>query len=549
VIKLGDFHFIRLIRDMPTRRQFNMLLTGTSLAAAAGLPAAAAPKPGGRLTIAFDGAAVASFVLDAHNCRYAPQARILRSIYDNLVVLQGDQTVAPWLATSWEISPDRKQYTFTLRPDVVFHDGTKFDAAAVKANFDRILDPANALQSLPEIGSYTGATVLSPTQVRLEFAAPFEAFLRNLSAVGLAIVSPTAAAKYGKVFGQNPVGTGPFKFVSLTPGEEIRLAKNPDYNWAPPNGAHTGPAYVDELVFTNVPEQLTRVSALQSGQVQGADLIPSQNIAQFKADPDYQFLQKEMLDTTYALALNTGKAPWDDLDIRNAIRLSLNIDAIVRIIYLGTIERAWSPLSPNMFGSAEQTLRGGWQPDLAKAKAILDAKGWVPGSDGIRVKNGQRLTISFLDAQGNREQRLDVLQLVRRQLLASGVELTLDEETAGTYLTKIVHDEYDALAGAQYAADPDVLRYMYVPQFRPKLEGTKMNDPQLNQWLIEAAAEADPTRRASLYVQAQQRIIDQVYAIPIYILRYNVALAASVQGVALDAHGFPVYHGAALGNA
>jgi len=89
---------------MPSRRRFNFLLAGTSLAAASGLRAAAAPKPGGNLTIAFDGAAVASFVLDAHNCRYAPQARILRSIYDNLVVLREDQTVAPWLATSWEIS-------------------------------------------------------------------------------------------------------------------------------------------------------------------------------------------------------------------------------------------------------------------------------------------------------------------------------------------------------------------------------------------------------------------------------------------------------------
>jgi len=534
---------------MPTRRRFNSLFAGASLAAASGLCAAAAPKPGGTLTIAFDGAAVASFVLDAHNCRYAPQARILRSVYDNLVVLQEDHTVAPWLATGWEISPDRRQYTFTLRQDVVFHDGTKFDAAAVKANFDRIRNPANALQSQPEIGPYTGATVLSPYQVRLEFSSPFEAFLRNLSAVGLAIVSPSAATKYGKVFGQNPVGTGPFKFVSLTPGEEIRLTKNPDYNWAPANAAHSGPAYVDTLVFINVPEQLTRVAALQSGQVQGADLIPSQNISQFKADPDYQFLQKEMLDTTYALALNASKAPWDDRDIRNAIRLSLNIDAIVRIIYLGTIERAWSPLSPNMFGSAEQELRGGWNPDPAQARAILDAKGWVPGSDGIRVKNGQRLNISFLDAQGNREQRLDIMQLVRRQLLASGVELTLDEETAGTYLVKVEDDEYGAIAGAQYAADPDVLRYSYVPQFRPKFEGTKTNDPQLNQWLIAAAAEPDPARRASLYVKAQQRIVDQVYAIPIYILRYNVAVASSAQGVALDAHGFPIYHGAAVANA
>jgi len=534
---------------MPSRRHFNTLLAGTAMASAAGLRALAAPKPGGNLTIAFDGTASTAFKLDPHDCLFAPQARILRSIFDNLVVLQPDQTVAPWLATAWEISPDRRQYVFTLRQDVVFHDGTKFDAAAVKANFDRILDPANALLSLPQIGSYTGATVLSPYQVRLEFSAPFEAFLRNLSAAGLAIVSPAAVAKYGKVFGQNPVGTGPFKFVSLTPGEEIRLTKNPDYNWVPANAAHPGPAYIDNLVFTNVPEQLTRVAALQSGQVQGADLIPSQNIAQFKADPTYQFLQKEMLDTNYALSLNAAKAPWDDVDIRNAVRLSLNIDAIVRIIYLGTIERAWSPLSPNMFGSAEQVLRNGWKPDPAQARSILDAKGWVPGSDGIRVKNGQRLSISFLDYQGNREQRLDLLQLVRRQLQASGIELSIDSETMGGYISKAAGGEFDAGAGAQYAADPDVLRYSFVPQLRSSYNFIKTNDPQLNQLLIAAAAEADSTQRAQLYVQAQQLIVDKVYAIPIYILAYNIALASSVQGVALDTHGFPIFHAASLGTA
>jgi len=534
---------------MPTRRQFNTLLAGASMAAAAGSRAAATPKPGGDLAIAYDGAAITFFLLDAHNCRIAPQARILRSIYDNLVVLRDDQTLAPWLATSWEISSDRRQYTFTLRQGVVFHDGTTFDAAAVKANFDRILDPANALASLPEIGPFSGATVLSPTQVRLEFSAPFEPFLYNLSSTNLAMVSPAAVAKYGKSFSQNPVGTGPFKFVSLVPGHEIRLAKNPDYQWAPANAAHSGPAYLDTLTFTNVPEQLTRVAALQSGQVQGADLIPSQNIAQFKTDPDFQFLQKNLPGTNFAMALNVDKAPWNDFDVRNAVRLSLNIDEIVRVIYLGTIERAWSPLSPNLFGSAEPDLRGSWKPDPAQARAILDSKGWVPGGDGIRVKNGQRLAISFIDANGNREQRLDVIHLVRRQLNETGIDLAVDSEAFGTFFTKIAHDEFDAVGVSQYAPDPDVLRYSFVPQFRAPYDGTRANDPLLNQWLIAAAAEGDPVQRAKLYAQAQTRIVNQVYAIPIYIERYNLALATSTRGVALDAHGFPVYHAAAIGSA
>jgi len=533
---------------MPTRRHFNTFLAGTTLSAVIGGQARATSKPGGDLTVAFDGTATASFVLDPHNTRFAPQARIIRSIFDSLVVLRDDQSLAPWLATSWEISPDRTQYSFKLRQGVTFHDGTPFDAFAVKANFDRIKNPANALSWLPDIGPYTGATVLSPYEVRLEFGAPFEPFLRNLSSTSLAIVSPTAAAKYGKTFGQNPVGTGPFKFDGLTPGSEIRLAKNPTYAWAPANAVHGGPALIDRLIFQNVPEQLTRVAALQSGQVQVADLIPSQNIAGFKVDPDFVFLQKEMLDTNYALGLNVAKAPWDDLQIRQAVRLALNIDLIVRIVYLGTIERAWSPLSPGLFGSAEQNLRNSWQPDADHARAILDQKGWIPGVDGIRVKDGKRLTISFLDTQGNREQRLDVIQLVRRQLLGVGIELSIDSETAGTAYKKFLDNAFDLSGGAQYAPDPDVLRYSYIPQFRSKLEGSRVNDPQLSQWLDQAAAAGDPVQRAKLYLQAQQRIVDQVYAIPIYILRYNVAVASAVSGVSLDAHGFPNYHAASLGN-
>jgi peptide/nickel transport system substrate-binding protein len=473
----------------------------------------------------------------------------MRSIYDSLVVLQPDQSVAPWLATAWQISPDRKQYTFQLRQDVVFHDGTKFDAAAVKANLDRIQNPANALLSLSQIGPYAGATVVSPYEIQVEFSQPFEPFLHNLSATGLAIASPTAIAKYGRALGQNPTGTGPFRFDSLTPGSEIRLLKNAGYQWAPANAAHNGPAFVDRLTFSNVPEQLTRVAALQSGEVQVADLIPSQNIAEFKSDPDFVFQQKEMLDSNYALQLNDAKAPWDDTDIRNAVKLSLDIDLIVRVIYLGTIERAWSPLSHHLFGSAEAALTGSWQPDPAQAKSILDAKGWQIGPDGIRIKDGKRLTISFLDSLGNREQRLDVVQLVRHQLTASGIELTIDEQPFGNYVQKIANGDYDMIAGAYYTPDPDVLRYIFVPQFRLNLQGGAVNDPELNQWLIDAAAEGDPVQRKQLYLQAQQRIVDQVYAIPIYILRYNLAVASGVEGVAFDTHGFPNYHAASLGNA
>jgi peptide/nickel transport system substrate-binding protein len=498
------------------------------------------------LVFAFDGAAITKFVLDPHNSGFAPHSRIIRSIYDNLVVLLPDGSLSPWLAQAWELSPDQKSYVFHLRPGVTFHDGTPLNAAAVKANFDRLADPANALTSQSSIGPYAGSEVIDSSRVKVNLSEPFAPLLRNLSMTKLAIVSPTAVAKSGKLFAQNPVGTGPFRFAGLTQGSEIRLVRNPDYRWAPPTAVHQGPAYLERLTFRNVPEEATRVAVLQSGQVHGADLVPPQNVAAFQRDANFRLLQKELLETNYALALNVAKTPWNDEDIRKAVRLSLDIDDIVKVIYLGTLQRAWSPLSPSMFASSEKTLRGVWAPDPARAAAIFEAKGWKPGPDGIRVKDGRRLAISFIDTQGNREKRLDVIQLVRRQLNQAGVDLSIDSEPAGAYTTKIANNQFDMTGGASFHADPDVLRATYLPEVRAVTSGNKVDDPDLIAWLKAAAQEGDPAKRIALYAKVQHKIIDKAYSIPIYVLFYNLVVARGVSGVSIDGHGFPEFHSAKL---
>jgi len=532
---------------MPTRRQFISLLASSAFIGPAARAQSTSPaQNGGELVVAFDGAAIVKFGLDPHNSLFAPHNRVFRSIYDNLVVLQPDQTVGPWLAKSWEISPDRKSYTFQLRTDVTFHDGTPFNAAAVKANFDRLRDPHNALYSATEIGPFASAEVLADDKVKITLTEPFAPLLRNLSSTKLSIVSPAAVAKHGDLFGQNPVGTGPFRFAGLTQGSEIRLERNPDYHWAPSGAEHDGPAYLDKLIFKNVPEQATRLAALQSGQVQAADLIPSQYIQVVKSDPNLHFLQKELLNTNYALFLNSAKAPWDDEEIRQAFRLSLDIESIVRVVYLGTAPRAWSILSPSLFASAEKEQVNSWKPDPTAAAAILDRKGWRPGADGVREKDGKRLTVSFIDTQGNREQRLDVIQLVRRQLAKNGIALSIDSQPQGSYLQKVTDGEFDLGGGAQFADDPDVLRRFFVPEARSIGSATKVNDPEITQWLNAAAGEGDVEKRAGLYRQAQRKVIDKVYAIPVYVLLYNIATAKTVSGIAIDTHGFPHFHGARL---
>jgi len=503
-------------------------------------------RPGGELLVAFDGAAVATFALDPQNSGFAPHNRVMRSIFDNLTHLLPDQSVGPWLAESWTVSDDLKTFEFKLRRGVRFHDGTPFDAAALKANFERLALASNALTSRTSLGPYQSSEVLADDRLRVSLAQPFAPFLRNLSMTKLSIVSPTAVAKYGQVFAQNPVGTGPFRFAGLLPGTEIRLERNPEYAWGPPTAAHSGPAHIDKLTFKNVPEESTRVSVLQGGQVHAADLIPAQNLADLKQDPRFTVLEKELLNTNYSLALNVGRAPWDDEEIRLAVKLSLDIDSIVRVIYLGTFPRAWSPLSPSMFGSAEKDLANSWRSDPARAIAILNRKGWKPGADGVREKEGKRLTIKFVDSQGNREKRLDVVQLVRRQLAAVGIALSIDSQPAGVTSSKLATNEFDLYGGASFHGDPDILRQSYDPSARTVNSGNKIVDTELIDWLTRAAGEHDDAKRKELYRLVQRKIIDKSYSIPIYVLLYNLGVSKRAHGIGIDAHGFPEFYDAWL---
>ena len=500
----------------------------------------ASPHAGGELVFAFDGAAVTQFSLDPHRLPYAPHHRVIRSIADSLVVMLPNHRFGPWLARSWEVSPDGLSYTFRLREDVRFHDGTRFDAAAVKFNLDRVKEPENALMSSADLGSYERTVVVDEFTARVELSRPFAPFLANLSKSSLAIVSPAAVALYADQFQTHPVGTGPFRFESLKPATEIVLVRNPDYRWAPQGAAHDGPAWLERLVFKNVPEEATRVAVLENGQAGAADLIPPQNLLGMGASPAYHVVAGELLNHNYSLYLNVQREPWGDARMRQAFKLSLDIDAAVKTVHLGTQARAWAPLSPSLLGY-DPTLEGSWKSDPAEAARILDELGWQLGEDGVRTKQGKRLSVVFMDTQGNREKRLDLLTVFRRQLKATGIDVRIDSQPGGAYQEKVLAGDFDLLGGSLFAPDPDVLRRIHSPAFRGATSVSKVDDPELEQLLEQGYGTLDEDRRAGIYARAQRLILDRTYAIPIYVLQYSIVSRSGVEGITIDRHGFPVF--------
>jgi len=514
-----------------------------STTAAGTLAAQGVTAQGGELSFAL---ATSPDTLDPHRSGLAVSVRVIRTIHDSLVVQLPDHTIKPWLATEWEISEDGLSYTFKLREDVKFHDGTPFNAEAVKYNFDRILDPATkASNAAALLQPYRSSEVLDEYTVKLNLATPSRAFLGNLSQALLGIVSPAAAQKYGDQLGQHPVGTGPFKFVKWEENAGIQVERNPGYKWAPELVTNQGAPYLDGIDFRIVPEEATRIGSVQSKQVLAAETVPPQHILTLEKDPNFQLLQTNTVGLPYTLFFNKDREPWNELKARQAVQLAVDVDTIVKTLYLGTYERAWSPLTPGTFGydaSLEQSIK----PDIPKANQLLDELGWVRGEDGIRTKDGKKLTLRYVDGTPNREKRNDIAVMIQQQLkqigIAVEVEITKDIRTV-----VYTNGDYDLYGNSQVNSDPNAL-YSFYHSYDPKGQASlsRLNDPDVDQWLEQGRVEKDDSKRAELYKQVQHYIIDHAIILPIYVFPYTVAASNSVQGVLFDSLGYPLFNDVSL---
>jgi peptide/nickel transport system substrate-binding protein len=509
-----------------------------SCASPAAPPTEGGGRRGGSLTFAADTEPV---TLDVHVSAQDITGAILRNVFDSLVSQDASGTFRPWLARSWKAAPDLKSYTFRLREDVVFHDGTRFDAAAVKANFDRIADPATKSQLAANLlGPYTGTEIVDTFTAKVAFAAPFAPFLQAASTAYLGFYSPKALAAEG---GPAPVGTGPFVFGGYTKGQQATFTRNRAYTW----GARPGPAHLDRLTVRFLPEASVRVGALTSGQIDVAAAVPPSAVRTVEASRSATVLKADYPGGAYSIYLNASKPPLNDPKVRKALQRGLDIDTNVKAVYFGRLDRAWSPLSPATPGY-DPALERTWPYDPALAGRLLDEAGWTGrDAEGYRTKDGRRLVVDWplLPEQYVKDQR-DVLgQAFQADLRKLGVQVLRPQAAIGTYLERVYGGKADLADYSWSRFEPDVLWLLFNGASSLKKggqNGTFLDDPDLTRWTDLGRATLDQAVRKDVYARTQRRALDLAVVIPVYTQAQVLGLGAHVRGLTLDANAWPLFH-------
>ena len=459
----------------------------------------------------------------------------LTSVYDTLVWQDLDGEFVPGLAESWEISDDGLTYTFHLRHGVKFHDGSPFNAQAVKFNLDRIVDPQTKSQkAVFMLGPYDHAEVVDDYTVKVYLKEPFAPLLDSLSQVYLGMASPAAVEKWGLDYQMHQVGTGPFMFKEYIPKDHLTLVRNPGYNWAPAIFGHQGPAYLQEIEFRFFVEPATRVLALEAGEAHVMGEIPPQDAQRLSDDHGFQLIPVALPGTPLQIFLNTERPPTDDLRVRQALIYATDREAIVAAIFKNLSPAAHGPLNAVTIGYDEE-VAGLYTHDPEQAKDLLKAAGWVDvDGDGVLEKNGQPLRVeAYLMGWGFMP---EVAQLVQAQFKAVGVEMRSQVVAYPAALEAAREGKHNLIPFSLSSSDPDILRTFF--HSGGGFNWAKVRDPRLDALLEEGARTLDPEKRKELYAEAQRIIMTEALIIPVRDYVNLNAASVQVKGLRYDSRGW-----------
>jgi len=459
----------------------------------------------------------------------------LISVYDTLIYQEPESgKFVPGLAQRWEVSEDGLVYTFYLRQDVIFHDGTSFDAEAVQFNLERITSPDLSSQKARfMLGPYERTVVVDEYTVQIHLSEPFSPLLDALSQVYLGMASPTAVKKWGDEYQLHQIGTGPYIFAKYAPKDHLLLQRNPDYAWGPSLYQHET-AQVEEIEFRFFTSPSTRSPALETKEAQVMGEIPPNDVARLKNNDEFRIEPVPIPGISLMFFMNSSRPPLDDVRVRQALIHGANRQEIISTVFEDTSPVAYGPLTAVTFGY-ESKVQEYYPHNPDQAATLLDEAGWSDSDgDGIRDHDGEPLTVDlYVMSWGYLSQ---VSQLLETQWENLGIKVESQKVSYPEALKIAGEGQHHLMPFSISGTDPDVLRDFFHSE--AGFNWSKVKDDKLDTWLDEATHTSNRDERAAIYSKIQLRVMDQALAVPVRDYVNLNGVSNQVQGLRYDAQGW-----------
>lgn len=451
--------------------------------------------------------------LDPHATNDASSSRVTVQIYDRLVEQDDNMNIVPSLAESWE-QPDGMTTIFHLKKGIKFHNGDELKASDVKFSLDR-------MKASPQVSHIIGTVdkieVIDDYTVKIITSEPFGALLNHLTHPTAAIMSEKAVKAAGDSYGQHPVGTGPYKFVSWQSGDKITLEANPDY--------FLGVTPIKNVVFRPVTEASNRTIGIETGELDLAYDIEGLDREKLRNDDSIVFLEEPSFGIDY-IGFNTRKAPFDNVKVRQAIATAINADDFITAVYKGSGEKANSLIGPKVFGYTTEAKA--WEYNVEKAKQLLAEAGYP---NGFKAK---------IWINENVERR-DIAIILQAQLKEIGIDLAVETLEWGAYLDGTARGDHELfmLGWVTVTGDADYGLYplLHSSSFGGAGNRAFYHNPKVDELLSKARVSINQEERKELYKEVQ--IIAQE-EVPYYVTAYksqNAALQKNIENFKLKPAG------------
>ena len=459
--------------------------------------------------------AIPSFdTLDIHMSGNGNAMAVAWLLGATLVARDNEANYHPWLATSWETSEDNLLWTFHLRDDVTYHDGRPLTAADYAWTITRLLDPETGAPQAGRLRSVSHAVAVDDTTLEVHMKEPFPLLLEHLSNTG--VVQPYHPEFYeeaGDQFGRTFVGVGPYVLEEVSTGESVTLVRNPDFNWGPPFVMNQGPYNIERLKFVIIPEPSTVLAGLETGEIDYAG-VQAADVAYLRSLDHLTVLEAPWQGMYPALHLNLGKAPFDDIRVRQALNHAVDRQLLVEVILEGHGRPQFGPLSSTIGGYWEGVEEIGYRYDPDRARELLAEAGFA---DGLELEF-KCLTPSFNT----------LCEVMQQQFSDVGITASITLVEAGVFFGDALAGNYDIMTLGYGASESDILYRWFHTSRVGALNPSHADDAELDRILDNTRS--DIANRDMWVDEAQRHMVEQAYVVPIYGPLTFVAVNNRVQG-------------------